>query len=97
MGIPIPKTLVIWVFPSHITFAIWVRVRVRVTGDVHISRVSGMGMLKKRGCPYHCDNGTFETQGPLDNEPVFKIRAEDNKQGFRLFTLCIYFLLFANH
>ena len=63
MGIPIPKTLVIWVFPSHITFAIWVRVRVTVTGDVHITRVSGMGMLKNRGCPYHCDNGTFETRG----------------------------------
>ena len=28
MGIPIPKTLVIWAFSSHITLAIWVRVRV---------------------------------------------------------------------
>ena len=55
LGIPIPKTVVIWVFPSHITFAIWVRVKVRVTGDVHTTW--GMGMPKDRGCPYHCDTG----------------------------------------
>ena len=30
--------------PSHITLAIWVRVRVWVTEDVHITRVLGMGM-----------------------------------------------------
>ena len=35
---------VIWASPSHITLAIWVRVRVRVTGDAHITRVLGMGM-----------------------------------------------------
>ena len=40
MGIPIPKTLVIWASPSHITFAIWVR----VTGDTHITKVLGTGM-----------------------------------------------------
>ena len=40
MGIPIPKTLLIWASPSHITLAIWVRVR--VTGDAHITRVLGM-------------------------------------------------------
>jgi len=39
-GIPIPKTPVVWASPSHITLAIWVR----VTGDVHITRVLGMGM-----------------------------------------------------
>ena len=27
LGIPIPKTLVIWAFPSHTTLAIWVRVK----------------------------------------------------------------------
>ena len=34
----------IWVSPSHITLAIWVRVSisVRVTGDAHITRVLGM-------------------------------------------------------
>ena len=40
MGIPIPKTLVIWASPSHITLAIWVR----VTGDAHITRVLRMGI-----------------------------------------------------
>ena len=35
MGIPIPKTLVIWASPSRITLAIWVRVR--VTWDAHIT------------------------------------------------------------
>ena len=40
MSIPIPKTLVIWASPSHITLAIWVR----VTGDAYITRVLGMGM-----------------------------------------------------
>ena len=34
----------IWASPSHITLAIWVSVRVRVTGDAHITRVFGMGM-----------------------------------------------------
>ena len=32
---------VIRAYPSHITLAIWVR----VTGDAHITRVLGMGML----------------------------------------------------
>ena len=40
LGIPIPKTLVIWASPCHITVAIWIR----VTGDAHITRVLGMGM-----------------------------------------------------
>ena len=64
MGIPIPKTLVIWTFPSHITLAIWVwvRARIRVTGNAHITRVLGMGMPKTRGCPYHFDIGTLKTR-----------------------------------
>ena len=33
---------VIWASPSDITLAIWVRVR--VTGDTHITRVLGMGI-----------------------------------------------------
>ena len=52
MGIPIPKTLVIWASPSHITLAIWVRVR--VTGNAYIARILGLGMVKTRGYPYHC-------------------------------------------
>ena len=40
-GIPVPKTLVIWASPFYITLAIWVRVR--VTGDAHVTRDLGMG------------------------------------------------------
>ena len=57
---PVPKTIVIWAFPSHITLAIRVRVRVRDTGDANITRVLGTGMPKKQGCPYHCDSDTGE-------------------------------------
>ena len=35
-----------------------IRLRVRVTGHAHITRVLGMGMPKTRGCPYHCDTGS---------------------------------------
>ena len=45
-GLPISQTLVIWVSPSHITLAIWVRVKVRVTGDAHIKG------FWERGYPY---------------------------------------------
>ena len=44
LGIPIPQTLVMWSAPSHVTVAVWVRVRFRVTGDAHITRVLGMGV-----------------------------------------------------
>ena len=44
----------IWVSPSHIALAILVRVRVRVTGDAHITMVLGMGILKTWSWPYHC-------------------------------------------
>ena len=55
-GHPHSKTLVIWAPPSHITLAIWVRVR--VTGDAHIIRGLEMGMpislgFWEWGCPYH--------------------------------------------
>ena len=39
---PFPKPLVIWASPSDVTLVICVRVR--VTGDAHITRVWGMGM-----------------------------------------------------
>ena len=58
MGIPIPKTLVIWPSPSHITLTIRVTVRVRVTGEAHFIRVLEMGMAKTPGCPYHCESVT---------------------------------------
>ena len=52
LGSPIPKTLMIWASPSHITSAIWVRIKVRVTGDTHITRSElGIGMHKTWGCP----------------------------------------------
>ena len=48
LGIPIPKTLVIWAFASHTTLAIWVRVKVKVyTRNAHITRVLGMGIKRR--------------------------------------------------
>ena len=49
IGIPIPKTIVIWASPSHINLAIWVRVR--VTGDAHITRGFGSGDAQNAGMP----------------------------------------------
>ena len=57
MAILIPKTPAIWTFPFHITLAILIRVRVRVTGDANITRVLGMRMPKTRKYPYHSDTG----------------------------------------
>ena len=52
MGIPIPKTLVIWASPvTLIQIA-----TVILQGDAHITRVLGMGMPKTGECPYLCDN-----------------------------------------
>ena len=56
MGIPIPKTLVIWASPSHVTLAIWIKARVGVTGDAHITRDLEMGMPKTREWPTQCDS-----------------------------------------
>ena len=57
----------LWVSPSHIILAIWLRVRVRVIGYAHITRVLDMGMPKTRGCPHHSDTDTIlrneKTQG----------------------------------
>ena len=47
MGISIPKTQVILASPSHYNLVICVRVR--VTGDTHITRVLEMAMSKTRG------------------------------------------------
>jgi len=46
IGIPIPKAIVIWASPSHITSAIWVRVRVK-------GMPTSIG-FREWGCPYHC-------------------------------------------
>ena len=59
--------------------------------------------FRELGCPKSVDAlitvtpGLLIHGGPLDNEPVFNIRAEDNKQGFRLFSLCMYSLILASH
>ena len=45
----------IWASAFHIFLAIWVRVRVRVTGNARI--ILEMGMFKTWGCPYHCKTG----------------------------------------
>ena len=57
MGIPVPKTLVIWASSSHITLTIQVRVTVAVmvTGDAHITRVW------KWGCPKRGNANTTVT------------------------------------
>ena len=47
--------------PSHITLASWGRVRIRVTGDAHITEVLGMEMPK-----------TGEMPIPLRHRPVGK-------------------------
>ena len=51
LGIPIPKTLVIWVSPLALTLT--QIAKVISEGDVLITRVLEMGMPKTRGCPYH--------------------------------------------
>ena len=50
MGIPIPKTLVIWASPVTLTLIL-----IQKEGDAYITMVLGMGMPKTRGCPYHCN------------------------------------------
>ena len=64
LGIPIPKTLVIWASPvtlnlTQIAKVIW-------EGDADITRVLGMGMPKTRGCPYRCDTGLLPQKGKRD-------------------------------
>ena len=50
----------IWVSPSHITLAIWVRVSVsvRVTRDAHITRVLGMRNDNITVTPLRLEYGT---------------------------------------
>ena len=49
LGISILKTLEIWASPSFIYLAIWLKVR--VTGDVHITRGFGNGDAQTAGTP----------------------------------------------
>ena len=68
LGIPIPKTLVIWASPSHITLAIWVR----VTVDAHITRVW------EWGCPCHCDTALTNHNGILHRHLNFPYTAKQS-------------------
>ena len=68
LGIPIPKTLVIWAFPVTLILTLTQTQIAKVIweGDVHITRVLGMGIPKTRGCPYHCDTGLLPQKGKRD-------------------------------
>ena len=54
-GVPILKSLGIWVSP--VTLTLTQIAKVIWEGDAHITRVLGMGMPKTGGCPYHCFTG----------------------------------------
>ena len=96
MGIPNPKTLVIWASFSHITSAIWVRVRVRVTGDAYITRVLGMGMLKTRGCPYHFDTGPTTQRSGTQAIAYFTVTG-GNEAEADLVLIQPFLLSYVNH
>ena len=68
LGIPIPKTLVIWASSSNNTLALWVRFR--VTGDAHITRLLGMG------CPNRGDAWVSVTEASLCHKGVVESRKE---------------------
>ena len=57
LGVPIPKTLLIWASPGNLTRTLTQIARVIWEGDAHVTRVLGMEMAKMRGCPYHCNTG----------------------------------------
>jgi len=64
MGIPIPKTLRIWTSLSHITLAIWVRVR--AIGEAHIrAPFPGLG----GGAPHLQSQG----KAPLGTRLVLRV------------------------
>ena len=70
LGVPIPKTLLIWTFPGNLTRNLTQIAKVIWEGDVHVTRVLGMGMAKTRGCPYHCNNGLEITLSRTRNYTV---------------------------
>ena len=54
-GVPILKSLGIWVSP--VTLTLTQIAKVIWEGDANITRVLGMEMPKTGGCPYHCFTG----------------------------------------
>ena len=63
LGIPIPKTLVIWASPVTLTLTQIAKVIWEV--DAHITRVLGMGMPKTRAWPCHCNTGALTSTKDL--------------------------------
>ena len=57
LGVPIPKTLLIWASPGNLTRTITQIVRVIWEGDAHVTRVLGMEMAKTQRCSYHSNTG----------------------------------------
>ena len=51
------KWSVIWASLVTLSLTLTQIAKVIWEGDVHITRVLGIGMPKTRGCPYHCDTG----------------------------------------
>ena len=62
LGIPIPKTLVIWASPVTLTLTLTQVAKVIWKGDARITRILGMRMPKTRGCPHHCNIATVEAR-----------------------------------
>lgn len=62
MGIPIPKTLVIWASP--VTVILTQIAKVIKEGHTHFIRVLGMGMPKTQECPYHCNSESKKPYTP---------------------------------
>ena len=74
---PFPKTLVIWASSSNNTLAVWVRVR--VTGDAHITRLLGMG------CPNRGDAWVSVTEASLCHKGVVESRKESARGAWYFF------------
>ena len=77
LGIPILQTLVIWASSSNNTLAVWVRVR--VTGDAHITRLLGMG------CPNRGDAWVSVTEASLCHKGVVESRKESARGALYFF------------
>ena len=73
MGIPIPKTLVIWASPVTLTII----AKIRWGGDAHITRLLAMWMPKTRGCPYHCNSAQRSPNSPRGYATVPHIKRAD--------------------
>ena len=71
LGIPISKTingrLVIWASLLTLILTLTQIAKVVWEGDALMTRVLGMGMLKTRECPYHCDNDYSRSLGQATN------------------------------